>query len=571
MDAEKFIQRLNYLRLLLEELEVCPSSDIDLKLEQIIHAADKLNLAIPLPRFLQNFSNQELDPGILEGVVRRTEKLARYYGFSRRLYQTAKNTKLFRHAKVTIVSLPPNCFSRPQNSMPDCSLDGCLARCSLLKVFKAPLLRNLEMTAGEAIDGMKALATKTVNESKIHAEIQMLAHYELNPAKLPPRVIASSKDACYLCNEAVRLHGMYQVPSSHGRLYPGWRLATLPVFVSLCEQLNQVLETRATELCRRIVASNRKQFRGYPNESRIFAFSTSMSAIPSLTNLQLQLQPPITVQKPICDETTTVDERLSATAIRKDVMAVEPSNMRLRKERTDSGYASMTISDEDPAPLPPDNIAAIPLSNDQQLLHDATPRGSATDLGSKQNSVSADNANEISLPNPDDQSSSARRFDAKGASSWAISNRTSSAILRTPEQDPEPVLTNEAVILEAKRGVATETQTYNVTPLASEHAPAVGRKSAVTLRKGVVVQCRLTDYTSFRAGQLMIVPELVPKNKVSRQRTDSKVRVEWLEDELITSTVTDAMSLSAVTEMDTPDCFHLRHEGVVVRVDITRF
>lgn len=59
---------------------------------------------------------------------------------------------------------------------------------------------------------------------KVHAEIQLLFFYELND-KLPrPRVICSSKSACYLCNLFFSLHGVFHIPRSHGRLYDKWTL-----------------------------------------------------------------------------------------------------------------------------------------------------------------------------------------------------------------------------------------------------------------------------------------------------------------------------------------------------------
>jgi OTT_1508-like deaminase len=56
----------------------------------------------------------------------------------------------------------------------------------------------------------------------VHAEMQLLFHYEcLNPS-LPPRVICSTKKACYLCNLFFLVHGRFSLPGSHGRLYEKW-------------------------------------------------------------------------------------------------------------------------------------------------------------------------------------------------------------------------------------------------------------------------------------------------------------------------------------------------------------
>ncbi|KAF5703078.1 hypothetical protein FMUND_13192 [Fusarium mundagurra] len=65
---------------------------------------------------------------------------------------------------------------------------------------------------------------RVTNEPKIHAEIQLMWHLERHPSSKPPRVIASNKDACFLCNAFISFHGKYMIPKTHGRIYPGWRL-----------------------------------------------------------------------------------------------------------------------------------------------------------------------------------------------------------------------------------------------------------------------------------------------------------------------------------------------------------
>ncbi|KAL9630552.1 MAG: hypothetical protein Q9204_004664, partial [Flavoplaca sp. TL-2023a] len=61
-------------------------------------------------------------------------------------------------------------------------------------------------------------------EWKVHAEIQIILFYDQNPSLRPPRIIGSSKSACYLCNLFVHHHESFQVARSHGRLYDRWIL-----------------------------------------------------------------------------------------------------------------------------------------------------------------------------------------------------------------------------------------------------------------------------------------------------------------------------------------------------------
>jgi hypothetical protein len=84
---------------------------------------------------------------------------------------------------------------------------------------------------------------KTLREAKIHAEIQIIFHYELNPSKLP-RLVCSGKDACYPCNTFLLMHGKMHTPRYHGRIYPGWKLPALQKSSNLDVHFNSVLEDR---------------------------------------------------------------------------------------------------------------------------------------------------------------------------------------------------------------------------------------------------------------------------------------------------------------------------------------
>src|SRR5271167_475092 len=59
---------------------------------------------------------------------------------------------------------------------------------------------------------------------RIHAEIQIIYHYELNPVPISPRVICSSKSACFLCNLFAQVHRKFYIARTHGRLYENWKL-----------------------------------------------------------------------------------------------------------------------------------------------------------------------------------------------------------------------------------------------------------------------------------------------------------------------------------------------------------
>ncbi|KAK3700511.1 hypothetical protein LTR37_015912 [Vermiconidia calcicola] len=107
---------------------------------------------------------------------------------------------------------------------------------------------------------------------KVHAEVQILLFYELNPTLRRPRVVCSSKSACYLCNLFFKIHGQFQTPRTHGRLYNKW---TLPCWTSeqsymvkkitpIMEKFNKALERKILEvLGQQVLRLN------HPNESAV--------------------------------------------------------------------------------------------------------------------------------------------------------------------------------------------------------------------------------------------------------------------------------------------------------------
>ena len=105
---------------------------------------------------------------------------------------------------------------------------------------------------------------------KVHAEIQLLFFYEAHPNLPRPRIICSSKSACYLCNLFFRLHGSFQVPRTHGRLYDKW---TLPDWVDIPLERRSSLGVIATNLGAeidnrfRVISKAKKRPCYHPNES----------------------------------------------------------------------------------------------------------------------------------------------------------------------------------------------------------------------------------------------------------------------------------------------------------------
>ncbi|RFU33731.1 hypothetical protein B7463_g2601, partial [Scytalidium lignicola] len=106
-------------------------------------------------------------------------------------------------------------------------------------------------------------------DGKVHAEIKLLFFYELHPDYPRPRFICSSKSACYMCNLFFHLHGGFNVPRTHGKLYPKWILPDwLDIPINRQRELSIVL-TRLKESLDKDIQKAKKLKKRYPdpNES----------------------------------------------------------------------------------------------------------------------------------------------------------------------------------------------------------------------------------------------------------------------------------------------------------------
>ncbi|RKU41611.1 hypothetical protein DL546_002722 [Coniochaeta pulveracea] len=550
--ADLFIKASNVLEAVLCELELCSASDINPRLLQVIQQASRLSKTVHLPDLLDDVPARDIEPQLAGALARRIRKLGRYYSFTRYLYQTAKNTKLFRQAVVKTVTLSPDCFVKAQSGAPKCNLEDCLGRCQQSKGSKKQLYQNLDTDFTQLNDKIAATVTQTSSGAKIHAEIQILAHYESNPSRLPPRVISSNKDACYLCHELIRIHGKYHTPRSHGRLYPGWKLPVMTVFPSLQKRLNQALEARIAAACSQILASGRKLPVDYPLESTVFVLSASMSTIPSLASGMESLRE---VTAPSSNEMVTGSPCQQATTEHTVEIASPKHSVdavilgSAEDKRTDSGYGTISALEtldhrlnleqltppETDEPLQPSSVTEErPVVSVEACAKDDS---SSVDSDAVQD---VETVKDTQLPGPHHETNFTRPE--------ARDNVTQ------PDQDVK-----ERAAIDADE---------SGDPLSIGNSPA--RRSAFILKKGVVVQCRPTDYRYFRAANLSIFPEMATDSIYQGRMTECKLKVEWLENVDEDMPVMDAQALSETAGTDTSGRFFLQHEDTVLKVEVIR-
>lgn len=202
------------------------SSTVQETASTMITQAHELSLLIE-PAFK---TSTKLEPSLKRHLCEAVGKLGRYYTASCELICAArsKSHNVFRHVAIETcqVSGPSNAsvsnpFSTLTNAVQNIVRPGTPEQQKTLrKSLETLLARPLKTSESE-------FHSRTLDNSKaprVHAEIQLLFFYELHPKILRPRVICSSKSACYLCDLFIRCHGQFHISRTHGRLYGKWNL-----------------------------------------------------------------------------------------------------------------------------------------------------------------------------------------------------------------------------------------------------------------------------------------------------------------------------------------------------------
>ncbi|OAP55808.1 hypothetical protein AYL99_09960 [Fonsecaea erecta] len=97
-----------------------------------------------------------------------------------------------------------------------------------------PLFSNIRL---EYVDPYRPVQSSISLSGKkvhchVHAEVQMVIHYIVQPALTTPRIIGTSKAACFLCHLFITEHKIFSVSAWHGRLYDQWTIPDLKEYSS---------------------------------------------------------------------------------------------------------------------------------------------------------------------------------------------------------------------------------------------------------------------------------------------------------------------------------------------------
>ena len=204
-------------------------------------------------------------------------KLGYYYTIPQEILQAASRHTLFKAITVEIAKYAPD--TKATKTTQHFQSSDVVARLQSVIDAKTALLNNetlgpphLLAQINQCKNLQSQLRDLDCSKYPVHAEIQLLAYYELHPSKLPPRVILSSKKACYLCNLFFRYHGQYFITNSHGRAYEKWALPQVfhqlgPAQAAHITSARRKFEGEVKRKADAALQSGGRRLYPYPNES----------------------------------------------------------------------------------------------------------------------------------------------------------------------------------------------------------------------------------------------------------------------------------------------------------------
>jgi hypothetical protein len=255
------------------------------RLVELVEGVYRLWRVGELQDLLGTIPNRVMGPASRKNLLNIISKVARYREAARFLYRTAKKIPLVRRMNIVLVSLPQSVFQKVPANQYTPTLPSTVSRISKLHGQRwniGQVCRLLDVSEVEANGQFAQQTRKTLKDAKIHAEIQLLFYCELEAFKLPPRVVCSSKDACFLCNAFIRMYRKMHTPRCHGRLYPGWRLPFSPSFKEMEQRFNRELANYIRNSLTTLLLRQQKTVYPDPPESTLLTLSASVSTLRSL-------------------------------------------------------------------------------------------------------------------------------------------------------------------------------------------------------------------------------------------------------------------------------------------------
>ncbi|PYI36394.1 hypothetical protein BP00DRAFT_483567 [Aspergillus indologenus CBS 114.80] len=243
------------------------------RLVEVVESIYRIQKIGQLQALLDRIPNIHMSPSARESMANIVGKVSRCREAARLLYRTAKGVPLARKMRTVPVYLPAEAFARPYTETYTPDLLKKIAEMSY-RGTQQKLLKEicsvLKMNEKQAKNQFCRQVENNLKKAKIHAEVQIIAYCELRSGWRLPRVICSSKDACFLCNLFIKTYGKMYTPRSRGRLYPAWCLPCLPQLEGLEQRFCQALQNKFEASCSALLTTRRRVLHPPPVESTLF-------------------------------------------------------------------------------------------------------------------------------------------------------------------------------------------------------------------------------------------------------------------------------------------------------------
>jgi hypothetical protein len=255
------------------------------RLRDIVEGIHRLWMIERLDELLSCIPNNLMDPGLRTSLQNMIRKVARYKEAARYLCRLAKRFPAVRRVEVVSVTLQQEMFVKHGVDSYKPSLSATLHRIGSRHCCSGNLSRICSLLKVGTVDAERTFSDhvlRALRGAKIHAEIQLFYHIEMLRLIQSPRVVCSSKDACYLCGFFITTSTKLHSPKCHGRLYPGWRLPVLSAQDEALRRFNHHLEEAACNSVKNLLRTQKKFSLPDPRESTILTIRRSVSTLTPL-------------------------------------------------------------------------------------------------------------------------------------------------------------------------------------------------------------------------------------------------------------------------------------------------
>jgi hypothetical protein len=177
----------------------------------------------------------------------------------------------------------------------------------------------------------------------VHAEVQLVLHYEQYSLEKLPRAIGCSKSACFLCDMLIQMLGKYHISYAHRRLYNQWTIPNVSwMTMERVYYFRSILENMKIKMvslkgsARKVTSNSQRQvFRTFCLESRAVLPLSSTSDV-SAPIVPPRLASPLPVSP------------VSSPLLLQDMEnASEVSSVHSVKVSSSSGLSSVDLTHDD--------------------------------------------------------------------------------------------------------------------------------------------------------------------------------------------------------------------------------